>query len=101
MQTKMCPIRHECYIAVTKRSAIPKHGSLYIFYDFECYQTKLLIENDQSKKEHEVNLCVAHQVCKMCSSNPDSDISCNLCGERQHIFWGDNIIDDCLKNQTE
>lgn len=39
------PIRHECHIAITRRSLIPKNGVLYIFYDFECQQTNLLNKN--------------------------------------------------------
>lgn len=44
------PIRHECYMAITKGSSKPKNGVLYVFYDFECYQTKDLSKNDPSKK---------------------------------------------------
>lgn len=37
----------------------------------------------------------------MCvSSSRDSegfDISCVFCGDREHIFWGDNIIDDFME----
>lgn len=44
------PIRHECYIAITKPKPKPQHGVLYIFFDFECYQTKLLAKDDPSKK---------------------------------------------------
>lgn len=91
------PIRHECYIAVTRRSAKPKNGVLYIFYDLECYQTKLLTENDPSKKEHEVNLCVAQQACDKCRENDNNEIECEFCGERQHTFWGSNIIDDFMQ----
>lgn len=91
------PIRHECYIAVTKRSSKAKNGVLYIFYDFECYQTKLLIKDDPSKKEHEVNLCVVQQACDKCRDNSNINIACQFCGEREHIFWGSNIVHDFMQ----
>lgn len=80
------PIRHDCYIANTRRSAKPKNGALYIFYDFECYQTKFLIENDPTKKEHEVNLCVVQQACDKCRDKENNKIRCKFCGKRQHVF---------------
>lgn len=91
------PVRHECYIAVTKRKPKPKFGVLYIFYDFECYQTKYLIENDSSKKEHEINLCVAHQACDKCRDSDNLETICELCGQRENIFWGPNIVHDFME----
>lgn len=90
-------IRHECYITPTRRSAKPKFGVLYVFYDFECFQTKNLIVDDPSKKEHEVNLCVAQQACDVCRENPKNKIICKRCGKRQHKFWGNNIIHDFMQ----
>lgn len=91
------PVRHECYIAITKRKPKPKNGVLYIFFDFECYQTKLLTKNDPLKKEHEVNLCVAHQACDKCRDNDNINIACQFCGEREHIFWGSNIVHNFMQ----
>ena len=75
------PIRHECYIAVTKPKSQPKNGAFYVFFDFECYQTKdmnMMTKNQsQIVKEHEVNLCVAHQVCYRCGDVDGANSSCN------------------------
>lgn len=86
------PIRHECFIAVTKCKPRPKNGVLYVFYDFECCQTKLLVDNDPTKKEHEVNLCVAQQACDKCRDDSNIDTACVMCGKREHIFWGVDIV---------
>lgn len=89
------PIRHECFIAIPRKQARPKNGALYIFYDFECTQSKPL-NNDATKKEHEVILCVAHQACDKCRDDDNINTACSFCGKREHIFWGENIIDDFM-----
>lgn len=79
-----------------------------MFYDFECFQAKLLVEDTRPKKknkkqcdssikkEHEVNLCVAQQTCDKCRDNDENDIICEFCGDRMHIFWGENIVDNFM-----
>jgi len=95
------PIRHECFIAVTKPKPQPKNGAFYVFFDFECYQTKdmnmMTTNHNCVAKEHEVNLCVAHQVCYRCGDVDGANTSCYYCGDREHIFWGDNIVDDFMQ----
>lgn len=85
------PIRHDCYIAVTKPKSKRKNGDLYIFYDFESTQTKK-IDNDNTKFEHEVVLCVAHQACDKCRNVPDVNLNCENCGKREQIFFRDDVV---------
>lgn len=91
-------------MAITKASSqgkllrlVHKKGVLYIFYDFECCQTKDLIKNDPSKKEHEVNLCVTQQACDKCRNSNNVGKESEFCGKREHVFWGENIVDNFMQ----
>lgn len=76
------PTRHECYMPIKKVKKDTKNGKLFIFYGFECYQDKYLLQ-DSNKFEHEVMLCVAHRACNNCTSNDDIEKSCDKCGKRE------------------
>lgn len=85
------PSRHECYMPVKKKKKDAKNGPLFIFYDFECYQNKPLASNC-NKFEHEVMLCVAHQACENCTFVDNVHKKCLLCGKREHVFIGENVV---------
>lgn len=85
------PIRHQCYMPVTKIKKTPKNGDLYIFYDLESVQTKPL-KNDPSKREHEANLCIAHQACDLCRDIQNIQSICGKCGQREHLFERNDVI---------
>lgn len=83
------PIRHECFMAITKPKPSRKNGDLYIFYDFESTQTKKI---GDTKFEHEAVLCVAHQACDKCRNEADVNLECVNCNKREHIFFKDNVV---------
>lgn len=61
---------------------------LFIFYDLETTQEKIINENDI---QHVPNLCVFKQCCYQCL---DSDKTvCNTCGLRLQVLTGDEIIE--------
>lgn len=86
------PIRHECYMPPKKVKKETKNGTLFVFYDFECYQNTPF-EQDDRKFEHEVMLCVAQQSCIKCRNSDEIEDVCENCGSREHIFIGDNVIE--------
>lgn len=89
------PIRHNCYIAITKPKPKRKNGDLYIFYDFESTQTKQM-GGDNTKFEHEIVLCVAQQACDKCRDMPDVNVDCLNCGKREHIFFQSDVVNDFM-----
>lgn len=80
---EMVPYGHLCYMQPLK----PKKKSkvLYVFYDFETRQDKL-VEGHDDVYEHEVNLCVLQQACTVCIDNEDLTRLCHSCGIREHVF---------------
>lgn len=88
------PIRHECYIAITKPKSKRKNGDLYIFYDFESTQTKKIgySNNNNPMFEHEVVLCVSQQACDKCRDISDVNLACENCGKREQIFFRENVV---------
>lgn len=90
------PIRHECFMATTKPKCESNTGDLYIFYDFESFQTKAM-NNENTNFEHEVMLCVAHQSCKKCRDNNNITDFCEQCGVREHIFNSNDVIHDFME----
>lgn len=93
---RVMPIRHECYMPPKKVKKDPKNGPLFIFYDFESYQNKQ-IGSDSNKFEHEVMLCVAHQACDNCSFIDNVRDPCLKCGRREHVFIGENVIENFMQ----
>lgn len=71
-----------------------KNGTLFVFYDFECYQNKAFAR-DSEKFEHEVMLCVAQQTCSECY-DVDTD-SCENCGVREHLFVKENVVKEFMQ----
>lgn len=90
------PTRHECFMPVKKVKKETKNGTLFIFYDFEAYQNKQ-IPNEVGKFEHEVMLCVAHQACNICNIVDDIMENCSKCGKREHVFIGEQVIENFMK----
>lgn len=72
-----------------------KNGKLFVFYDFECYQNKPLLE-DCNKFEHEVMLCVAHQACDICTFVDDIKNNCAKCGKREQVFMGGDVLENFM-----
>lgn len=84
-------IRHDCYIAITKLKPKRKHGDLYVTMILNQHKQKKM-GNDATKYKHEVVLCVAQQACDKCRSVSDVNLACEKCGQREHIFFGENVI---------
>lgn len=73
---------HLCFI----QPDVSKHNTksqLFVFFDFETRQEKVLEES--LGKVHEPNLCAFNQRCSSCFENTELLI-CNICGIRQHIL---------------
>ena len=90
------PTRHECYMPTKNVKKESKNGTLFVFYDFECYQNKTF-EHDSSKFEHQVMLCVAQQSCIKCREVDDIQKTCLFCGNREHVFMNDNVIEQFMR----
>lgn len=89
----LMPIRHECFMPIGNVKRQTKNGTLFVFYDFECFQNRAF-EDDDKKFEHEVMLCIAQQACVKCY---DIEIdSCQNCGQRQHTFIRANVVRDFM-----
>lgn len=86
------PSRHECFIPQIEPKKIDKLSTLFIFFDLECTQSKPFI-SDKAKFEHKPNLCVAHKSCNICIQQLDIAEKCSNCGDREHIFIENNIIE--------
>ena len=85
-----------------------ENAKTFIFFDFECtqddfiecdmkYNPDLLGKCQNSLKcdcgvyEHKPNLCVVHKVCTLCM---DKEIECKNCCKREHVFSGENTLND-------
>lgn len=76
---------------------------LFVFFDFETIQSKSF-ETNEDVKLHEPNLCVAQQVCRNCLDQSEISEDCNFCGEREHIFYGEDVTErfiEYLLNKKE
>ena len=79
---------HQCYVQTIKERENKKEQKTipFIFFDFECRQ---------DDGEHVPNLCVAHRACNSCIITP-IDEPCHFCEPREHIFAGENTLQDFL-----
>ena len=86
----MRPIVKSC---LGKKKNINHPETCFVFYDFETRQNTKLDENTFI---HTPNLCVAQLCCDGCVKNTDLNALCNFCGVRQHIYEGDNCLENFL-----
>ena len=85
-----------------------ENAKTFIFFDFECSQDNLIqyeqgynpdlygkckncLKANCGAYEHISNLCVAQKVCTLCM---DKTHVCELCGQREYIFAGENSLND-------
>lgn len=70
---------HLCYMPIAKNTESSSENNAFVFYDFETMQEKT--KEDESRKIHKVNLCVAQQVCDKCNKpgRLDNSRKCNHC----------------------
>lgn len=90
------PSWHLCFMKkhVTKNDAT-KMKFMYVFFDFECTQDSPA--DRPGYTIHKPNLCVAEQMCYECIGQVDMSIPCGTCGVRQHVFEGDETLDDFMR----
>jgi G:T-mismatch repair DNA endonuclease (very short patch repair protein) len=93
---------HQCYmqqigqstpstIGMTENNKKTVKKLLYIFYDFEATQETILEGVKKKTFEHRVNFVVAKQRCYDCMYIKRLK-ECPTCGERKHIFSGENSL---------
>jgi hypothetical protein len=88
-----------------------ENAKTFIFFDFECTQDdfvqcemnynpdvfgkcKNCFKSNCGVYEHRPNLCVVQKVCTICM---DKDTECENCGKREHVFSGDDTVNEfCL-----
>ncbi|KAJ8049072.1 hypothetical protein HOLleu_01639 [Holothuria leucospilota] len=63
----------------------------FAFFDFECRQEDVCIDDNQSL-QHVPNFCVVHRVCDACVMDNDIQNDCKTCGQREHIFKGEETL---------
>ena len=85
-----------------------ENANQFIFFDFECTQDDLnqcdsgynpddngkcqhCLKSSCGSYEHKPNLCVAQKVCTVCM---DNDEECENCGQREHVFRGENTLEE-------
>lgn len=85
------PTRHECFIPIIQPKKHNTMNEMFVFFDLECTQTKEF-SNDNTKFEHEPNLCISQQVCGACEGSYDLHNPCFNCGVRERIFMKNDVI---------
>lgn len=81
------PQDHLCFMQPDTGSPTLE-GFLFVFYDLETRQEKVL---DENTVEHEPNLCVIKQCCEVCINS--SDAVCEKCGVKTMTIKN-NVIDN-------
>lgn len=95
------PNDHLCFMKPDIRDP-PMSDFLYIFYDFETtqenvFEHKKSVEGGEDAFQHQVNLCVMQQFCRVCIGY-ESKIECLTCGSKTTIFGReDYVVHDFLK----
>jgi len=107
------PEGHQCFMMPEEEEETRvqdeslEEGKTFIFFDFECTQEDLVqcdkgyvpdiygtcihcIKSSCGSYEHRPNLCVVQKVCTLCMNDDD----CEMCGERERVFKGDNTLDE-------
>jgi len=66
----------------------------FVFFDFETTQTDCIADSKLGPVfEHRPNLCVVRVICDDCR-NRDFEGVCGRCGIPEHVFEGENCVND-------
>ena len=112
------PEGHQCYMKPEDENdfEVPmsielmdeeENAKTFIFFDFECTQDDLVqcdkgyhpgplgkcehcSRSSCGSYAHRPNLCVAQKVCTLCMNESEK---CDLCGQREMVFRGENTLD--------
>lgn len=84
---------HLCYMSTLKNKKLKKEF-LYLFFDIESRQDEMISDNSFL---HIPNLLHVQQMCNECENNDDLTVDCVQCGQRQHTFTGEKVIDEFIE----
>ena len=100
MCKRVCPANHLCYIQkkpMSTKDIKETKKAMFVFYDIESRQDM----DASGVQTHVPNLLVSQNVCYTCLNDDDMSRSCDVCGDRQHIFSGKDPVEKFLNTIVE